>query len=289
MGEFQFTKRVNRIFQIASKEAECNEYSIQPLDLFIGACKEGTGVCAELHMYLFRYVGIDFLTRLSYLQHTYFKDKRYMKIEGYKVSYKTMEIFQLAKRKMERFNQVYVNEGHILSVILQQNEEIQNVIGEDIQQGILQIVSVPRDMTVNLKNCEIATTMNHSICNVSRATQSDVEELLQFVIYEFGERWIEAVNKGFREYKEPPIYIAKQNEKIIGFACYDVVREKKGLFGPMGTAKNNRVKGVGRELLYRCLSDMKQIGYEYAIIGQAGPIEFYERSCHAQLIPIEIT
>ncbi|MFJ8355945.1 hypothetical protein ACIQ7O_20910 [Bacillus paramycoides] len=36
-----------------------------------------------------------------------------MEIEGYRVSYKTMEIFQLAKCKMERFNQVYVNEGHI--------------------------------------------------------------------------------------------------------------------------------------------------------------------------------
>ncbi|CAM4272737.1 hypothetical protein BAPA111461_26780 [Bacillus paramycoides] len=64
-------------------------------------------------MYLFHYVGIDFLTRLSHLQHTYFKDTRYMEIEGYRVSYKTMEIFQLAKCKMERFNQVYVNEGHI--------------------------------------------------------------------------------------------------------------------------------------------------------------------------------
>ena len=26
---------------------------------------------------------------------------------------------------------------------------------------------------------------------------------------------------------------------------------------------------------------MKKSGYEYAIIGQAGPIEFYERSCNA--------
>lgn len=52
----------------------------------------------------------------------------------------------------------------------------------------------------------------------------------------------------------------------------------------MGTAKNNRVKGVGRELLHRCLSDMKKIGYEYAIIGQAGPIEFYEHTCNAKLI-----
>ncbi|KEK22961.1 GNAT family N-acetyltransferase [Bacillus gaemokensis] len=285
MEEFQFTKRVNRIFQLASQEAECNEDIIRPLNLFIGACKEATGVCSELHMYLFRYEGIDFLARLSHLQHVYFENKRYMEIAGYKVSYKTIEILQLARQKMERFHQVYINEGHILNVILQKDKVIRSFLDEDVRQGILQIVSVPRDMTVNLKSYEILTSMNHSICNVRRATQSDLEELLQFVIYEFGERWIEAVNNGFQGNTEISIYIAVEDEKIIGFACYDVVRGKKGLFGPMGTAKNSRVKGVGRELLHRCLSDMKKIGYEYAIIGQAGPIEFYEKACGGRLIP----
>ncbi|HEK9103565.1 GNAT family N-acetyltransferase [Bacillus cereus] len=288
MKEFKFTKRVNRIFQIASKEAEYHEHIIQPLDLFIGACKEGTGVCGELYMYLFHSIGIDFVAKFKQLQQTEFQDKRYIEVQEYNVSYKTMEILQLAKRKMERFNQVYVNEGHIVSVILQRDEEIQNLIGEDMRQRILHIVSVPRDMTVDLKNYKIPS-MDDLICNINRANQSDLEELLQFVMNEFGERWFGTVNKGFREYKEPPIYIAKKNETIIGFACYDVVRGKKGLFGPMGTAKNHRVKGVGRELLHRCLSDMKQIGYEYAIIGQAGPLEFYEEGCQAQLIPITIT
>lgn len=55
----------------------------------------------------------------------------------------------------------------------------------------------------------------------------------------------------------------------------------------MGTAKHNCVNGVGKELLHHCLYSMKQDRYEYAIIGQAGPIEFYERSCNASLIQIE--
>jgi len=33
MRESQFTKRVNRMFQIASKESKYNEYIIRPLDL----------------------------------------------------------------------------------------------------------------------------------------------------------------------------------------------------------------------------------------------------------------
>ncbi|AIE79070.1 acetyltransferase, GNAT family [Bacillus cereus] len=60
-----------------------------------------------------------------------------------------------------------------------------------------------------------------------------------------------SIEYGFRTYKEnSPIYIAEKEEVIVGFACYDVVRGKKGLFGPMGTAKQNRVKGVGRQLLH---------------------------------------
>ena len=47
---------------------------------------------------------------------------------------------------------------------------------------------------------------------------------------------------------------------IVGFACYDVVRGKKGLFGAMGTAKQNRVKGVGKQLLHCSLHSMKQRG-----------------------------
>ncbi|EJQ47828.1 hypothetical protein IEI_03359 [Bacillus wiedmannii] len=42
----------------------------------------------------------------------------------------------------------------------------------------------------------------------------------------------------------------------------------------MGTAKQNRVKGVGEQLLQCSLHSMKQEGYEYAIIGQAGPVGF---------------
>lgn len=64
MEEFQFTKRVHKILEIAAKESEYN--IIHPVHLFIGMCKEGTGVCAELFMYLFHKVGPDFLENFRY-------------------------------------------------------------------------------------------------------------------------------------------------------------------------------------------------------------------------------
>ncbi|MDE7552518.1 GNAT family N-acetyltransferase [Bacillus tropicus] len=280
MEEFQFTKRVHNILEIAAEEAECN--IIHPVHLFIGMCKEGTGVCGELYMYLFRNMGTDFLEKLSLRKQYDLTDEDYKKIGQYKLSHKTLEILQIAKKRMERFQQAIMNEGHVIYALFRVNPVIENA---QMQRDILRIIAVPRDLAVDLKG--FGPIYNDLTCTVRKANASDFEQLASFVEAEFGERWLHSIEYGFRTYKEnSPIYIAEKEEVIVGFACYDVVRGKKGLFGPMGIAKQNRVKGVGRQLLHLCLQSMKQEGYEYAIIGQAGPIEFYERTCDARLIPI---
>ncbi|HGA0510834.1 TPA: GNAT family N-acetyltransferase [Bacillus pacificus] len=280
MEGFQFTKRVHNILKIAAEEGESN--IIQPVHLFIGMCKEGTGVCSELYMYLFRNVGTDFLEKLSIQKQNDLTNQEYKKIGHYKLSYKTLEVLQIAKKRMERFQQVIMNEGHVMYALFRAETFIENA---QIQKGILHIIAEPRDLAVDLK-CFVPT-YNDLTCTVRKANLSDFEKLTSFVEAEFGERWLRSIEYGFRTYKENlPIYITEQEEGIVGFACYDVVRGKKGLFGPMGTAKQNRVKGVGKQLLHCSLHSMKQEGYEYAIIGQAGPIEFYERICDARLIPI---
>ncbi|MGR5997265.1 GNAT family N-acetyltransferase [Bacillus cereus] len=284
MEEFQFTKRVHRILEIAAKESEYN--IIHPVHLFIGMCKEGTGVCAELFMYLFHKVGPDFLEKLSLRKQFDLHNQEYKKIGQYKLSYKAIEILQIAKKRMERFQQVVVNEGHVMYALFRVDTNIGGFIHTQMQEDILRITAAPRDLAVDLNSFK--SIYNTLFCHVRRVSPSDFDKLSRFVVDEFGERWLQSVDYGFRTYNEKlPIYIAQQEEVIVGFACYDVVRGKKGLFGPMGIAKQNRVKGVGKELLHHCLYNMKQDGYEYAIIGQAGPIEFYERNCNARLIPID--
>ncbi|MCD4645857.1 acetyltransferase [Bacillus mycoides] len=285
MMEFQFTKRAYKILEIAAEEAECSKGIIHPVHLFIGACKEGTGVCAELHMYLFHTVGMDFLAKISLLQQYYANEIEYINVGEFKVSNKTIEVLKVAKKRMERFQQIVINEGHVLYAIFQGDTVIDKVISEKMKKDLLQITSEPRDLTVALTIFD--PICNSLSCNIRKAISSDFEKLARFVKDEFGERWLKSLDYGFRTYKEElPIFIAEQGGESIGFACYDVVRGKKGLFGPMGTAKHNRVNGVGKTLLNHCLYNMKKSGYEYAIIGQAGPIEFYERCCNARLIPI---
>ncbi|WP_242235325.1 GNAT family N-acetyltransferase [Bacillus cereus group sp. BfR-BA-01316] len=286
MEDFQFTKRAHKILEIATREAECNKGIIHPVHLLIGAYKEGTGVCAELHMYLFHKLGKNFLEEISLFQRYYLNEKEYIEAGQYKYSYKTIEILQVAKKRMERFQQVLINEGHVLYALFQVDTFIEKVISKNVQKDVLQITSEPRDLTVALKRFN--PIYNNLCCDIRRAVSSDFEKLARFVKGEFGERWLKSLDYGFRTYKEEvPIFIAEQEGVIIGFACYDVVGGKKGLFGPMGTTKNNRVNGIGKELLHYCLYNMKKSGFEYAIIGQAGPIEFYERCCNARLIPIE--
>ncbi|NIK76777.1 GNAT superfamily N-acetyltransferase [Paenibacillus castaneae] len=72
------------------------------------------------------------------------------------------------------------------------------------------------------------------------------------------------------------------NVKPVGFACYDTTA--KGFFGPTGVDPDLRGQGIGKALLYASLVAMRNEGYGYAVIGSAGPTDFYARTVGA--IPI---
>ncbi len=106
----------------------------------------------------------------------------------------------------------------------------------------------------------------------------------------FGDGWAsEAENAFFRSPKG--IFIAvreTKNEdgsvtpKMLGFGCYDAT--VKGFFGPTGVDERERGQGIGRALLLACLCAMKEEGYGYGIIGSAGPVDFYKKTCGATVI-----
>ena len=78
-------------------------------------------------------------------------------------------------------------------------------------------------------------------------------------------------------------WIATKAGRVIGFACYDGIA--KGFFGPTGVEEAERGQGVGEALLMATLHGMHEAGYAYAVIGWAGPIEFYRRRTNAMEIP----
>ena len=58
----------------------------------------------------------------------------------------------------------------------------------------------------------------------------------------------------------------------------------RGFFGPTGVDPAYRGKGIGKALLLKCLEAMRNEGYGYAVIGGAGPVNFYEKCCGATVI-----
>jgi GNAT superfamily N-acetyltransferase len=78
-------------------------------------------------------------------------------------------------------------------------------------------------------------------------------------------------------------FVAIAAGQLAGFACHDATF--KNFFGPFGVDPAQQRRGIGEALLLTTLHDMADQGYAYAIIGGAGPGEFFTRVAGA--IPID--
>ncbi|WED27837.1 GNAT family N-acetyltransferase [Vibrio sp. DW001] len=102
--------------------------------------------------------------------------------------------------------------------------------------------------------------------------------VVDFVREHFSEYWVSEVEFALSQHPVRCL-IATRNSQIVGFACYDTTF--KGYFGPTGVSQTERGLGIGEALLHRSMHLMHLQGYQYAMIGSAGPIEFYKRSVNA--------
>jgi hypothetical protein len=79
------------------------------------------------------------------------------------------------------------------------------------------------------------------------------------------------------------LYVAVRDGTLLGFACYDT--SAKGFFGPTGVDEAARGQGIGEALLIVTLKGMYEAGYAYAVIGDPGPVAFYQKRLDALEIP----
>ncbi len=98
----------------------------------------------------------------------------------------------------------------------------------------------------------------------------------------FSEYWVSEVTVAMA-HQPPGCLVAIVDGQLVGFACYDATA--RGFFGPTGVAGSHRGKNIGLALFYHTLAAMKSHGYAYAIIGSAGPVDFYVKAVGA--VPIE--
>jgi len=118
--------------------------------------------------------------------------------------------------------------------------------------------------------------------NIRRAMAYEKHQVIEWVEDTFGKGWAGECDAAFGN-SPVSCFIATENKKIIGFACYDSTA--KNFFGPMGVAEQARSRGIGKALLLKSLDAMSHISYAYAIIGGADSVEFYRKAAGAVEIP----
>lgn len=116
---------------------------------------------------------------------------------------------------------------------------------------------------------------------IRRAIAPEKHVVTEWIGKNFSPHWVSECEAAFAR---SPIscIIATENGQMIGFACYDVMT--KGFFGPTGVGESERGRGVGKMLLLHTMQLMRTEGHGYAIIGGAGPTEFYAKTVGATVI-----
>lgn len=117
---------------------------------------------------------------------------------------------------------------------------------------------------------------------VRRPQPFELTPVRQFIEQNFSVAWADEISVGFAN-KPITVFIATREGRVIGFAGYECTR--KAFFGPTGVAASQRGNGIGKALLIAALWGLRELGYVYGIIGHAGPVEFYQQTVGAIVIP----
>lgn len=117
--------------------------------------------------------------------------------------------------------------------------------------------------------------------DIRRAIAPEKHLVVAWVQREFGAGWASETEVAFSRVPNA-CFVAVENERLAGFACYDATC--LNFFGPTGVQESLRGRGTGKALLLACLHAMRAAGYGYAIIGAAGPVDFYARAVGAMPI-----
>lgn len=141
------------------------------------------------------------------------------------------------------------------------------------------------DLLVRLYDLpEVASTAKVEAAGIviRRALPPERHVVTDWVLKHFYPAWVSEVETAMSQH---PVtcWLAVKGADLLGFACHDATA--KGFFGPTGVDDAARGQGVGEALLFATLRGMREAGYGYAVIGGAGPVDFYQKRLDAMLIP----
>jgi len=116
---------------------------------------------------------------------------------------------------------------------------------------------------------------------IKRAIGPERRAVTDWVLTKFSKCWASEADCAFSQ-SPATCFVAVKAGKPVGFACYDTT--SRGFFGPIGVDETERTGGIGKALLLRTLEAMRDAGYGYAIVGWAGPVDFFKKAVGAVVI-----
>ena len=130
------------------------------------------------------------------------------------------------------------------------------------------------DMLVKLYALPDASALYKSLeekgIRIIRPMTPNKHKVHEFIVKHFGDGWASEIDTAFTRFP------------ISCFIAYDT--NSKAFFGPTGVDETKRGLGIGKALLLRCMEAMRDESYAYAIIGSAGPVDFYKKCIGAVVI-----
>lgn len=132
---------------------------------------------------------------------------------------------------------------------------------------------ISRDRAVEL--AERAAAAGYT---VRRAGPADRAALTEPIALGFSRAWSFEIERAL-DLPVPAVHIAlAEDGELAAFAAHDGNNRGLGWFGPAGTFKPHRQRGLGEALLLACLVDVAEAGLPRCTIAWIGPREFYERA-----------
>src|SRR5688500_3780291 len=117
--------------------------------------------------------------------------------------------------------------------------------------------------------------------DVRRALAPEKHVVVAWAREQFGEGWASECEVSCA--RLPVAWCrAQRGQVVLGFACDDSAA--KAFFGATGVLEQERRHGIGTARLLVTIQAMAAEGYAYAIIGGAGPADFYANAVGA--VPI---
>ena len=130
----------------------------------------------------------------------------------------------------------------------------------------------------------IMAKMEEQGITIRRAIAPEKHVVLDWIKEFFGEGWMSEADVAMCNLPSTCIIaVDEAQQKIAGFACYEATN--KAFFGPTGVDPAYRGRGIGKALLMAAMEGLRELGYAYAAIGGAGPVEFYAKTVGAVPIP----